>query len=377
MDFSLTDEQVALKESARRLCERDYGFEHRRGLLRTVDGFSRDLWGTFAELGWLGAGLSEDEFGYGGGPVETALLQEEFGRVLVVEPYLSCVVIAARAIAALGDEAQKEALLSAIVSGETLVALAHNEVAMRGDDAAITTVAASDGEGWRLNGRKGFILGGPSADLLLISAQTGTGVTLFQVAADVPGVEIIAYHAVDGRRVADIILNNVRVEGAAVLGQVDAALPGIELAVDHGVIGLMAESVGAMDAALWLTRDYLKTRKQFGVTLNTFQALQHRMADMLVETELARSMLLRGVSALSDPDPVARRAAVSAAKVQITEAAVKVTAEGIQLHGGIGVTEEYVVGHFYKRAVLAKGLFGGIDVHLQRFAARALGAQAA
>ena len=367
MDFSLTEEQAALKESVRRLCERDYGFEHRRGLLRSPEGFSRELWATFAELGWLGAGLSEDEFGYGGGPVETMIVQEAFGQALVVEPYLSCAVIAARAIAALGDAEQRADLLSAIVGGEALVALAHNEVGMRGDDGAVTTVAKPDGNGWRIRGRKGFVLGGPSADVLLVSAMTPSGVTLFRLAADTPGVEVVAYHAVDGRRVADIVLNDVEVGDDAVMGPVGGALPGIELAIDHGVIGLLAECVGGMDAALWLTRDYLKTRKQFGVTLNTFQALQHRMADMLVETELARSMLLRGVAALSETDPAARRAGVSAAKVQVTEAAVKVTAEGIQLHGGIGVTEEYIVGHFYKRAVLARGLFGGTDSHVERF----------
>jgi len=369
MDFSLTEEQAALKESARRLCERDYGFEARRHRLRGADGFSRDLWKTFADLGWLGAGLSEDEFGYGGGAVETALLQEEFGRVLVVEPYLSCAIIAARAIVALGDPARKEALLSALVAGETLVALAHNETSLRGDDAAVTTRAERTADGWRLNGRKAFVLGGPSADILLVSARTLGGVTLFEVPAKAAGLEIIAYHAVDGRRVADIVLTDVALSDEARIGPEGGALAGIELAVDHGVIGLMAECVGAMDAALWLTRDYLTTRRQFGVTLNTFQALQHRMADMLVETELARSMLLRGIAALSDPDPEARRAGVSAAKVQIAEAAVKVTGEAIQMHGGIGVTEEYVVGHFYKRAVLARGLFGSIDLHLQRFAA--------
>ena len=369
MDFSLTEEQAALKESARRLCERDYGFESRRHRLRGADGFSRDLWKTFADLGWLGAGLSEDDFGYGGGAVETALLQEEFGRVLVVEPYLSCAIIAARALVALGDPARKEALLSALVAGETLVALAHTETGQRGDDAAVTTRAERTADGWLLNGRKAFVLGGPSADILLVSARTSGGVTLFEVPVKTTGLEIIAYHAVDGRRVADLVLTNVVLSDEARIGPEGGALPGIELAVDHGVIGLMAECVGAMDAALWLTRDYLTTRKQFGVTLNTFQALQHRMADMLVETELARSMLLRGIAALSDPDPEARRAGVSAAKVQIAEAAVKVTGEAIQMHGGIGVTEEYVVGHFYKRAVLARGLFGSIDLHLERFAA--------
>jgi alkylation response protein AidB-like acyl-CoA dehydrogenase len=367
MHFSLTDEQMALKDSVQRFCERDYDFEHRRALLRGDDGFSRAHWATFAEVGWLGAGLSEEDFGYGGGAVETAIMQEAFGRGLVVEPYLSCAVIAAQAIAAVGDAAQKEALLSAIVAGETLAALAHNEVQMRGDDAEVITTATPDGAGWRLNGRKSFILGGPSADVLLVSAQTQAGISLFQVAADAPGVERIAYHAVDGRRVADVVLSDAE---AVLLGQVGAALPGIELAVDHGVVGLLAECVGAMDTALWLTRDYLKTRRQFGTTLNTFQVLQHRMADMLVETELARSMLLRAVACLSDADPASRRAGVSAAKVQICEAAVKVTAEAIQLHGGIGVTEEYIVGHFYKRAVLARGLFGSADFHLERFAAQ-------
>jgi alkylation response protein AidB-like acyl-CoA dehydrogenase len=369
MDFSLTDEQSALKESARRLCERDYGFERRHHQLRGADGFSRDLWKTFADLGWLGAGLAEDHFGYGGGAVETALLQEEFGRVLVVEPYLSCAIIAARAIVALGDPDQKARLLSALVAGEALIALAHNETGLRGDDAAVTTRAERAGEGWRLEGRKAFVLGGPSADLLLVSALTPAGLTLFEVPADAEGLEIIAYHAVDGRRVADLVLTGVVLADTARIGPDGGALPGVELAIDHGVIGLMAECVGAMDAALWLTRDYLSTRKQFGVTLNTFQALQHRMADMLVETELARSMLLRGIAALSEPNPEARRAGVSAAKVQIAEAAIKVTGEAIQMHGGIGVTEEYVVGHFYKRAVLARGLFGPIDLHLERFAA--------
>jgi alkylation response protein AidB-like acyl-CoA dehydrogenase len=297
MDFSPTQEQAALKESARRLCQRDYGFEQRRHRMRGADGFSRDLWKTFADLGWLGAGLSEDDFG------------------------------------------------------------------------AVKTQARRTADGWRLNGRKAFVLGGSSADILLVSARTSSGVTLFEVPADADGLQIIAYHAVDGRRVADLVLTEVALGETARIGAEGRALAGIELAVDHGVIALMAECVGAMDAALWLTRDYLSTRKQFGVTLNTFQALQHRMADMLVETELARSMLLCGIAALADLDPPSRRAGVSAAKVQIAEAAVKVTGEAIQMHGGIGVTEEYVVGHFYKRAVLARGLFGSIDLHLERFAA--------
>ena len=367
MDFSLTPEQQALKDSVQRFCEREYGFEQRSPLLRSAEGSSRGHWATFAELGWLGAGLSEGLGGYGGGPVENALILEELGRALALEPFLACAVGAVQAIAALAPPEQAEALLAPIVAGEAIAVLAHA-------DGRTDTRAERTGAGWRLHGTKRFVLGGPAADLLLVSARTAgdagdrDGVSLFHLSAEAPGVTRRDYRAVDGRRVADFTFDAVELGTEALMGPAGGATPAVELALDHTVIGLCAEALGAMDAALWMTRDYLKTRQQFGVTLNTFQALQHRMADMLVETELARSMLCQGLAALGESDPAARRRGVSAAKAQIGEAGYFVGGQAVQLHGGIGVTEDYAIGHFFKRLTLARGLYGTTDEHLARFA---------
>jgi len=358
MDFSLTHEQQALADSVRRYGEREYGPEQRHGLLRSTEGFSRDNWRNFAELGWLGAGLAEELGGFGGGPVETMIIQEQMGRALMLEPFLSSAVLAALAIAAQGTPEQREELLPAIVAGERLAALAN------GPDMAAVRI----GDGYVLNGRANFVLGGPSADLLLIPARGVSGVSLFQVDPAAPGLTRHDYHSVDGRRVSDIVLESVGVRPGALLGKEGTAAPAIALAEDHAVMGLCAEAVGAMDAALWLTRDYLKMRRQFGTALSDFQALQHRMADMLIETELARSILYRGVAALSETDPTARRKGVSAAKVYVGEAGYFVGAQAIQLHGAIGVTEEHIVGHYFKRLTLVRGLFGTTDAHLALFA---------
>ncbi|HET6969797.1 MAG TPA: acyl-CoA dehydrogenase [Phenylobacterium sp.] len=375
MDFSLTPEQQQLKESVRRFCEREYGFEARNALLRGPDGFSRRHWATFAELGWLGAGLPEALGGYGGGAVENALILEELGRSLVLEPFLACAVAAVQAVAAQAAGAEREALLGAIVGGEAIAVLAHAEPGARGDaDGHVETRAERVGGGWRLSGTKSFVLGGPTADVLIVSARTAgaagdrDGISLFRVDPGLSGVERRDYRAVDGRRVADFVFDRADLGADAARGAVGQAADALELAFDHATVGLCAEALGAMDAALWITRDYLKTRQQFGVTLNTFQALQHRMADMLVETELARSMLYRALAALETKDPIERRKGVSAAKAQIGEAGYFVGGQAVQLHGGIGVTEEYVVGHHFKRLTLARGLFGTTDTHLARFA---------
>jgi alkylation response protein AidB-like acyl-CoA dehydrogenase len=358
MDFSFTHEQQALADSVRRYGERDYGFEARRKLLAGTEGFSRDNWRNFAELGWLGAGLSEEAGGFGGGPIETMIILEQMGRALMLEPFLSCAVVAVQAILAQATPEQRDALLPAIVAGEMVVALANGPSAE----------AIRMGDGYVLNGRADFVLGGPSADLLLVTARSGAGVSLFQVDPACPGAARHDYHAVDGRRVSDIVLESVKAAPDALLGWEGTAAAAVALAEDHAAMGLCAEAVGAMDAALWLTRDYLKTRRQFGTALSEFQVLQHRMADMLIETELARSMLYRGVAALGETDPAARRKGVSAAKVYVGEAGCFVGAQAIQLHGGIGVTEEHVVGHYFKRLTLVRGLFGTTDSHLARFA---------
>lgn len=370
MDFDLTDEQQSLQDSVRRFCEREYPFEKRQSLLRTEDGFARSDWRTFAELGWLGAGLPEEAGGFGGGPIENALILEQLSRALIVAPFLSSAVLATQALARQAVGEQRDALVAQLVGGEVIAALAHGESAQHEFAPRLTTKAAKSKNGYTLNGRKSFVLGGQAADVFLVSAtERGDDVSLFWVKADAPGVERVNYHAVDGRRVCDVTLNAVEVESAALIGKAGEAAEAVEYALDYAAIGLCAEAVGAMDAALWITRDYLKTRKQFGVTLNTFQALQHRMADMLVETELARSMLYRGIAALALENADARKRGVSAAKAQIAEAGFFVGAQAIQLHGGIGVTEEYIVGHYFKRLALVRGLFGSTDQHLARFAA--------
>jgi alkylation response protein AidB-like acyl-CoA dehydrogenase len=370
MNFTRTQEQKALQESVRRFVERDYSFEHRNALLRGAQDRSREAWAVFAELGWLGAGLSEEMGGYGGGAVENALILEELGRGLVLEPFLP-VLGAVQALSALAPVRQD--LLDAIVAGESITVLAHAEAGARGADETVETAARRDGDGWRLTGAKHFVLGGTSADRLLVSARTAgdaddrDGISLFVVATDAPGVTRRDYRAVDGRRVADFSFDTA-VGAEALIGPEGGAIDAIERALDHLIVGACAEALGAMEAALWMTRDYLKTRKQFGVTLNTFQALQHRMADMLVETELARSMLYRALAALAETDPIERRKGVSAAKAQIGEAGYFVGGHAIQLHGGIGVTEEYAVGHFFKRLTLVRSYGGSSDKHLARFA---------
>jgi alkylation response protein AidB-like acyl-CoA dehydrogenase len=261
-----------------------------------------------------------------------------------------------------------------LVAGEAIAALAHGETAQHTFAPELATKARASAGGYRISGRKTFVLGGQVADVFLISATTGGGgVSLFAVPAGAKGLERVNYHAVDGRRVSDITLKDVEVGAGALIGDKGEAQDAIDFALDYGVIGLCAEAVGAMDAALWITRDYLKTRKQFGVSLNTFQALQHRMADMLVETELARSMLYRGIAALSLENARARARGVSAAKAQIGEAGFFVGSQAVQLHGGIGVTEEYIVGHYFKRLALVRGLYGSTDQHLTRFAESAEG----
>jgi alkylation response protein AidB-like acyl-CoA dehydrogenase len=372
MDFVFTEEQGSLSDSIRRFCREQYGFDvYRR---RMADPADRKFWSQFADLGWFGAGLSEDEGGYGGGPVEASIVAEEFGRGLVVEPYLSSAVLSIRTLLALDSDTCR-ALVADIVGGQRVIALAHSEPEAWGDPAHIETTATRDADGaYRLSGHKSLVLDGSIADSLLVVARTGggpgdiDGVSLFVVGGDEPGLRRQDYRLVDRRPASDIWLDDVRVAGAALLGNIGKALPAIETGLDHACMALCADSVGAMDVALWMTRDYLTTRRQFGQPIGNFQALQHRMADMLVQTELARSMVYQGLNALGR-GPSRRAAGVSAAKVAVADAGLFVGQQAIQLHGGIGMTEEYAVGHYYKRLFVNASLFGNRDFHGARFSA--------
>ena len=308
--------------------------------------------------------MSEEAGGFGGSEVENAILAEELGRGLVVEPFLAA-ILALQVLARIGEFDGRAALIEGVIAGERKIVLAHGEADGRGDPRIIAATATPRGEGWAISGSKSMIMGAPSADALLVSARTPGGVSLFLVEPGSPGLDCHEYRLVDNARVADIRLEAV--EGR-LIGQEGGALDAIEAALDHATIVACAEAVGLMDTALFMTRDYLKTRKQFGVAIGDFQALQHRMADMLVEMELARSMVFQGLAALAQGDADARREGVSAAKAIVNDAGLFVTRQAIQLHGGIGMTEEYAVGHYYRRMFVINQLFGNSDVHLVRYA---------
>jgi len=363
MDFKLTGEQEALADSVRRFIERDYTFDRRREIMDSETGCSDAVWGTMAELGWLGAGLSEAAGGFGGNEVENALIAEELGRGLVVEPFLAT-VLALQTMARIGEFEGRAQLIENVVCGAAKVVLAHGEADAHGDPRRVETAARDDGGNWRITGAKSLVLAAPAADSLLVSARTPGGVSLFLVARDAAGLDVHEYRLVDNSRVAD-----VKLDGAAgmLIGPEGGALPAIEAAIDHATVVLCAEAVGMMDTAVFMTRDYLKTRKQFGVAIGDFQALQHRMADMLVELELARSMVFQGLAALALDDADARREGVSATKAMVGDAGLFVTRQGIQLHGGIGMTEEYAIGHYYRRMFVIAHLFGNADTHLARY----------
>jgi pimeloyl-CoA dehydrogenase small subunit len=373
MDFSLSDEQRLLQESADRLLKDRYGFEDRKRHQAEPAGFSRELWATFAELGFLGIGFGED-FGGFGTFVDTAFLLEAFGRALVIEPYLPTVVLGGGLVALAGSEAQKADILPRIVAGELLLAFAQGERQSRYTLSNVATQAEKTGSGWRLNGQKSVVLGGDSADLLIVSARTGggqldrDGISLFLVDRTAPGVTVRGYPTVDGMRAAEIGLSGVDLPASALLGVADRALPVIEHAVDRAMAGLCSEAVGAMQALNALTLDYLKTRKQFGQPLGNFQVLQHRMVDMTIAYEQARSLAILAATHADDTDPVVRGRAIAAAKVQIGKSGKFIGQQAVQQHGGIGITMEYAGGHYFKRLTTIDRTLGDADHQLERFA---------
>jgi len=370
MDFVLSSEQQALADSVERFCRRQYGFEARRVALEEADGFSRANLAAFADLGWFGAGLPEDAGGFGGGPIETAIIMERFGRALVVEPFLSCAVLALQTLAALGSGADRDRLIEGIVAGEILASLAHGEAAARGDLGHVETRAERAGMGWRLTGRKSLVEGVASAGALLVSARADAGIGLFLVSPDAPGLRVQPYRTLDNHRSGDLWLEGT--PASAMLAAPGEAAPAIAAGADHALIGVCAEAVGAMETAIFATRDYLITRRQFGAPLAGFQALQHRMADMLVELELSRSILYQGIAALDAPAGERARG-ISAMKAVVGAAALFVGRNAVQLHGAIGMTEDCAIGHYYRRLYVIASQFGDESHHLARLAAGGVG----
>jgi pimeloyl-CoA dehydrogenase small subunit len=374
MDFDLTDEQRLLKDSVDRLIADHYQFEQRKKYLAEPDGWSRDAWKQYAELGLLGLPFAEQHGGFGGGAVETMIVMEAFGRGLVLEPFFATVILGGGLLRRAGSPAQQQALIPELAQGKLKLAFAHVERQSRYVMADVATSARKDGAHWVLDGAKSIVLHGDCADRLLVTARVSgerrdrAGIGLFLVDPSAAGVRRRGYPTQDGLRAAEVTLSGVRVPAADMLGDVGAALPAIEHVVDEAIAALCAEAVGTMQVMHETTLEYLKTRQQFGRPIGQFQVLQHRSVDMLVALEQARSMAMFAAVMAGEEDAVERRRSMAAAKVQIGRSGKHIGQEAIQLHGGIGMTMEYKVGHYFKRMTMIDMLFGDADTHLATLA---------
>jgi pimeloyl-CoA dehydrogenase small subunit len=376
MDFDLSDEQQLLRDNVARLIKDRYGFEARAKHQKEAKGWSDALWREYADMGLLGAPFSEADGGFGGGPVETMIVMEEFGKALVLEPYLQTVVLCGALLRHGASAKQRAELIVTIATGELSFSFAHGEKQSGFDLNDVATSARKEAGAFVLNGEKTLVGQGDSADKLIVSARLAgarrdrDGIGLFLVDAGAPGVHRRGYSTQDGQRAADITLDSVRVESHDVFGNPEGALPVIERAVDEAIAALSAEAVGAMSEALSMTVDYLKTRKQFGVAIGSFQALQHRASDMIVALEQARSMAYLATMMAGEADANERAKAISAAKTQIGRSARFIGQQSVQMHGGIAMTYEYKVGHLFKRLTMIDMAYGDADVHVRRLADR-------
>ena len=373
MNFEHTEERRMLADSLNRFIAEQYGFETRDRIAASGEGYSSEMWQQFAELGVIGALLREEDGGFGGGGFDIAVVFEALGRGLVVEPFLGSAVLAAEAIAAAGSDEQK-ARLASIADGSAIAGFAHDEPETHYELARVQTRAERGGEGWVLNGAKAVVAQGEAADWFVVSARSAgavddeAGISLFLVPKDAAGVQVLGTPTIDGGRVAELRFDNVQLDAGALLGEEGQGYAVLERAVGRGVLALCAESLGAMEAAKAATLDYLRTRKQFGVPIGSFQALQHRMADLLLEIEQARSAVINAAAAL-DGDGIVRERALSAAKASIGRIGTLVAEECIQLHGGIGMTWELPLAHYAKRLVMIDHQLGDEDHHLARYIA--------
>jgi len=373
VDFSFTEEQQLLKDSLEKFVVSDYDFEDRRKLVASDLGYSTEHWNMFAELGWLGMPFKEEDGGYGGSATDLMVVMQSLGKGLVVEPVLANTVLAGHMVSSLGSAAQKDSLIGGLIGGESQMALAFAEKQARYDLTNVATKAEANANGYSISGEKIAVLNAPNANHLIVIARTSgeqrstAGISAFVVGKDAEGLSLNSYTTVDGFKGAEVRLNNVQVSADALLGDAGSALTALESTMDMARIAVCAEALGCMETLLFKTVEYTKTRKQFGVTLSFFQALQHRMADMFTECQQASSILYMAAMKV-DSNAEDASIAVSAAKARIGQAAKLVGQEAVQLHGGMGVTDELDVGHYFKRLTIIDTLFGNTDYHLKRYA---------
>lgn len=375
MDFNFTEEQQLLADTVRRFVRESYSFEHRREILKSSEGWSRDAWNELAGLGLTALNVPEEHGGLNAGPVDTMLVMNALGEGLVVEPFLAAAVVTPALLSSLGDEKAAAELFPGIASGERIVVFAHQEPNTRGEASHVTTRAEKSGDGYVIDGHKSVITHGGAADELLVSARTSgkatdaDGISVFRVDPKAAGVTAKSYRTIDGQTAADIELKGVKVSASSLVGSAGKAHAAIERTQDITISALCAEAVGIMKAVNAATLEYTKSRKQFGVPIAKFQVLQHRMADMFLQSEQALSMSYLAAIKCTEPDANERARALSAAKVVIGQAGRFVGQQAIQLHGGMGMTDELMVSHHFKRLTAIDLTLGDTDFHMQRFIA--------
>jgi alkylation response protein AidB-like acyl-CoA dehydrogenase len=374
VDFSYTEVQQMLQDQVQKFVQKSYDFETRRKIVDSEAGYSEENWALFAELGWLAVPFSEDDGGLGGSAVDLMVMMEEFGKANVVEPFLPNAVLCGGLIARLAEGDQKTGLLEEIMSGQLQLACAFAESGARYNLARVSTSATADGDSIVLEGEKVAVLNAPNADKFLVVARESgevadkQGLSLFLVDSKAEGVSVQAFANIDGKKSGNLKLDKVQLSSADRIGEAGQLYDSLQAVVDLATVGVSAEAVGAMEALLQKTVEYAKTRKQFGVPIATFQALQHRMADMFIECQLARSIVMMAAMKLdSEAEETEKQQAVSAAKSRIARAIARVGQEAIQIHGGIGTTEELDVGHLFKRVTAIDVMFGNGDYHTERF----------
>ena len=374
MDFSLNEVQEMLADSIDKFIDNEYAFDTRQKYAASETGYSEEVWKTIAELGWTAVPFAEEDGGFDGDQIDIMLIMQRLGRGLVVEPYLANIVLAGGTLKRVGNAQQKERWLQPILAGQLHATLAFAEPQGRYDLADVETTAAASGDGWTLSGDKGLVLNGGTSDLVIVPARTSgasreqAGITLFAVPSNADGMSLNAYRTVDGLRAAELTLDDVRVTAEQILGEIDSGFDTLDATIDDAILGVCAEGVGIMQVLKDKTIEYSKSRTQFGVPIGSFQALQHRMVDMLTACEQAQSLLLWTAMSCAAGDDQAKRA-ISSLKYLVSTSGQTLGEEAVQLHGGMGVTWDLDVAHYFKRLTAIGQLFGNADWHLDRLAA--------
>ena len=372
MDFTFNEEQTLIQDQVDQFIQKEYDWETRQSLSNSELGFGDNNWQKFAELGWLGISTSEDNGGFGGSAIESMLIMEAFGKGLVVEPFLETIIMSGGLIDEHGSDQQKSSILEPAIAGQLHLALAYAEPQSRFNLSDVVTEAKLDGDNFILNGYKSVVMNGPSANKIIISARTSgsqleeNGITLFIVDGDSQGLNKTNYKTVDGRRASDLTIENVSVSKDDIVGQIDEGFDILDSSIDRAILAISAEAVGAMEVLYKTTVEYTKTREQFGTSIGKFQVLQHRMVDMFMEYEQCKSLLYMATMKHEEGSADAKKA-ISGLKYQVGKAGRFIGQQAVQLHGGMGVTDELNVGHYFKRLTTVGTIFGNSDYHLKKY----------